>query len=198
MIGIVYQLNFNRLGLGLVDDCDCQRTGRRRGRLGSNGCDRWLIPSAGWDLILGPLGIAIYLPGTIGDGPGTEVLGRGAVELDDLVDGLRHLGLGINDTNRAGDLGVGAGIGGGNVLGLRLGRLVSRRLFDQLVFDRGARRMAVRIVHRVGIINRKNGITLPPVIFREDLVEGVKPIGNDLIIAWGVAGVVITPGLTSR
>lgn len=110
MLAIVDQLDFNRLGLGLVDDCDRQRTGRRGGCLGGNGGDRWLITSLGGHLILGPLGIATYLPGAIGDSSGAEVLGRGAVELDDLVDGLRRLGMGINDANRAGDLGVGTGI----------------------------------------------------------------------------------------
>ena len=198
MLAIVDQLNFNRLRLGVVDDRNRDWTGRCGRRLGGDGGDRWLITRLGWHLIWCPLGIAIHLPGTIGDGPGAEVLGCRAMELDGLVDALNRLGAGINDANRAGDLGVGAGIGGRNVLGLRLGRLVGRGFFDRLVFDRGARRMAVRIVHRVGIVNRKNGITLPPVIFREDLVEGVKPIGDDLIIAWGVTGIMITPGLTGR
>ena len=112
MVSIVDQLDFNRLRLGVVDDRDRQWTGRRGRRLGGNGCNRWLIPRPGWYLILRPLGIAGYLPGTIGDGPGTEVLGRRAVELDDLVDGLCHLGLGINHANRAGDLGARPRIGG--------------------------------------------------------------------------------------
>lgn len=147
MLSIVDQLDFNRLGLSVVDDRDRQRTGRRGGRLGGNGGDRWLITSLDRHLILGPLGIAIHLPGTIGDGPGAEVLGRSAVELDDLVDGLNRLSAGINDANRAGDLGACPRIGRRNVLGLGLRGLVGRGFFDRLVFDRGACRMAVRIVH---------------------------------------------------
>lgn len=146
-------------------------------------------------MILVPLGIATYLPGAIGDGPGAEVLSCRSVELHGLVDGLGHLSVGINHANRAGDLGACPRIGGRNVLGLRLGRLISRRGFDRLVFDRGARRVTVRIVHRIGVVNRKNGITLPPVILGKDLIKGIKPIGDDLIIACGVTGVVITPGL---
>lgn len=81
-------------------------------------------------MILGPLGIAGHLPGTIGDSAGAQVLGGGPVELDDLVDGLCHLGLGINHANRAGDLGACPRIGCRNVLGLRLGRLISGGCFN--------------------------------------------------------------------
>lgn len=147
MIGVVHQLDFNRLRLGVIDDRNRDWTGSRRGCLGGNGGDRWLITRLGWHLIWRPLGIAIHLPGTIGDGPGAEVLGRRAVELDDLVDGLDRLGAGINDANRAGDLGARPRIGRRNVLGLGLRGLVGRGFFDRLVFDRGGRRMAVRIVH---------------------------------------------------
>ena len=58
--------------------------------------------------------------------------------------------------------------------------------------------MTVRVVHGIAVINGKNGIALPPVVFGKDLIKGVEPIGDDLIIAWCVAGIVITPGLTGR
>ena len=186
MLGIVHQLNVNRLRLGVVDDRDRDWTGRRGGRLGGNSCDRWLITRSGWYLILRPLGIAIHLPVTIGDGPGAQVLGRRPVELHGLVDGLRHLGVGINHANRAGDLGVGTGISRRDVLGLWLLGLIGRGGFDRLVFDCCGSGMIVRVVPRSGIIDRKDGVTLPPVVLGKDLIKGVKPVGHDSVIAAGV------------
>ena len=137
-------------------------------------------------MILRPLGIAIHLPGTIGDGPGAQVLGRRPVELDDLVDGLRRLGLRIDHANRAGDLGARPRIGRRNVLGLGLGRLVSRRGFDRLVFDRLGSGVTIGVVPGTGVINRKDGVTFPPVVLGKDLIKGVKPVGDHLVIAAGV------------
>ena len=187
MVIIVHQLDLNRLRLGVVDDRDRHRTGRRGGRLGRHGGDRWLITSSGWHLILCPLRIAGHLPGTIGDSTGTEVLGRRPVELHNLVDGLRRLGLRINHANRAGDLGVRPRISRRNVLGLRLSRFVGRRGFDRLVFNRLGSGVTIGVVPGTGIVDRKDRVTLPPVVLGKDLIKGVKPVGHDLVIAAGVS-----------